>query len=60
MPGSFASTWPELIIACDVRGHDLLQTDMRTDITTGLHIASDAFSDADAKISVLNKITINI
>jgi len=46
------SAWPELIIACDVRGRVLLQTDRqkdKTDITTGLHIASFAFTGADAK-----------
>jgi len=52
-PGSSASTWFELIIACDVRGHGLLQTDRqtdrRTDITTGLYIASFTFTVADAK-----------
>jgi len=41
--------WPELIIACDVGGCGLLHTDRRTDITTGLHIASFAFTGADAK-----------
>jgi len=30
-PGSFASAWPELIIACDVRGRGLLQTDRQKD-----------------------------
>jgi len=30
-PGSFASAWPELIIACDVRGRGLLQIDRQTE-----------------------------
>jgi len=70
LPESFPSAWPELIIACDVKGRgewrhrcswrllqlacaayrltyskhsDYRQTDRRTDITTGSHIASFAF-----------------
>jgi len=39
--GRFASAWPELIIACDVRGRGLLQTDGRpVDVTTGLRIVA--------------------
>jgi len=53
-PGSFASAWPELIIACDVRGRGLLQTD-RTDITTRLHVASFAFTGADAKYEIYSQ-----
>jgi len=41
--GSSAPAWPE-IIACDVRGRGLLQTDRRTYITTGIYIASFAFT----------------
>jgi len=48
-PESFASVWPELIIIYDVRERGLLQTDRRTDITTGLHIASFVFTGADVK-----------
>jgi len=29
--GSFASIWPELLIACDVRGRGILQTDRQKD-----------------------------
>jgi len=75
LPERFASAWPKLIIACDVRGRgewlhrcswpplvrpigsllahsmhsDYRQTDRRTDITTGIHIASFAFTGSDAK-----------
>jgi len=77
LPERFASAWPELIIACDVRGRGewlhrcswlplqlacaayrlfahafnafWLQTDRRTGITTGLHIAPFAFTGGDAK-----------
>jgi len=31
LQGSFASAWPELIIACDVRERSLLQTDRQKD-----------------------------
>jgi len=47
--GSFASAWLELITACDVRGHGLLQTDRRTDITTGLHTVSFTFTGGGYK-----------
>jgi len=53
-PGSFASAWPDLIIACGVRERGLLQTDRKTDTTTGLHIASFAFIGVDAKNSGYN------
>jgi len=48
-PGSFASAWPKLIIAYDVRGRGLLQAGGRTDITTRLDIVSFAFTGVDAK-----------
>jgi len=50
---SFASAWPELIIACDVRGRGLLQTDGQTDITTALHTASSAFTGVNAKKTII-------
>jgi len=72
MPERFASIWPELIIAYDVRGHGewlhhcswlplqlactayALPTHsnyrQRSDITTGLHIASFAFTGGGRKI----------
>jgi len=51
-----APVCPKLIIAHDVRGRDLLQInrqtegqkDRRTDITTGLHIASFAITGEEA------------
>jgi len=34
-PGNFASAWPELIIACDIRGRGLLQVDRQDRKTEG-------------------------
>jgi len=47
-PGSFASSWPELIIACDVRGRGLLQIEKDRHHNRVTYIASFAFTSSSS------------